>query len=108
MSNLFLVAGRRLLTPRLDTCGIAGTVRGLALAMAPDFGLEPMERDLPLADLEAADGLFLTNALIGVWPVARLGDLRFDLGRLPQAFLAAVRTAAHAPEEGNQGPCGRS
>jgi 4-amino-4-deoxychorismate lyase len=108
MSNLFLVAGRRLLTPRLDTCGIAGTVRGLALAMAPDFGLEAMEGDLSLADLEAADGLFLTNALIGIWPVSRLGDIRFDLGRLPRAFLAAVRTAAHSADEDDRGPCGRS
>jgi len=97
MSNLFLVRAGRLLTPRLDTCGIAGTVRDLVLRIAGAFGIEVLERDIMRADLIAADGLFLTNALIGVWPVRRLGTREISIEHLPWELLAAVRRAAWTP-----------
>jgi len=100
MSNLFLVAGGRLLTPRLDTCGVAGTVRGLVMRVASAFGIEVLERDMARTDLIVADGLFLTNALIGVWPVRRLEAQKMGLERLPTELIAAVREAVGRPDEG--------
>ena len=97
MSNLFLVAGGRLLTPRIDRCGVAGTVRTLVLARAETFGLEPIEADLRLEDLAQAEGAFFTNALIGAWPLRALGPLRFDLARLPSALITGIRRLAHHP-----------
>ena len=98
MSNLFLVSGSRLITPRLDSCGISGTVRELVLGMAAGFDLQTLEEDLFISDLGDADGLFLTNAIIGAWPVKRLGDRTFDLERLPMPFLQAIKMAAHSPD----------
>lgn len=97
MSNLFLVRAGRLLTPQLDTCGIAGTVRNLVLRIAGAFGIEVLERDIMRTDLVAADGLFLTNALIGVWPVRRLETREISLDNLPSELLAAVRQATWTP-----------
>jgi 4-amino-4-deoxychorismate lyase len=97
MSNLFVYAGGRLLTPRLDTSGVAGTVRGLVLRLAPGYGVAVAEADLRRADLEGADGVFLTNAVLGVWPVRCLGGVGFDPGRLPLDLIAAVRAAAWTP-----------
>jgi len=94
LSNLFLVHAGRLLTPRLDTCGIAGTVRNLVLRIAGTFGIEVLERDIMRADLAVADGLFLTNALLGVWPVRRLGTQAISLKHLPSELLTAVRQAS--------------
>ena len=71
MSNVFLTAGGVLRTPRLDQCGVAGVVRELILERAPELGLEAREERLGLGDARAADGLFLCNAVIGVWPVRR-------------------------------------
>ncbi len=102
MSNLFLVGEGRLLTPRLDTCGIAGTVRDLVLRMAGSFGIEAVESDLRQADVTSASGLFLTNALIGVWPVQRLGEQAMSLEPLPAGLIAAVRKTAWTPEEGRR------
>jgi 4-amino-4-deoxychorismate lyase len=99
MSNLFLMVKGRLSTPRLDRCGIEGTVRDLVLRMAPSFGIEVAQTDIRHADLVAADGLFLTNALIGVWPVRRLGTQDMSLDRLPVELIAAVREAVSTPEE---------
>ena len=96
MSNLFLVGGGRLLTPGLDTCGVAGTVRALVVRLAGDFGLEVSERNITPVDLFEADGLFLTNALIGVWPVRRVGTHEKSLDSLPTALIAAVREAVRS------------
>ena len=100
MSNLFLVRGSRLLTPRLDTCGVAGTVRGLALRIAGDLGIEVPESDIAVSDIAAADGLFLTNSLIGVWPVRRLGTEILSLKSLPAELIEAIRRAAGKPDGG--------
>lgn len=97
MSNLFVVAGERLLTPRIHRCGILGTVRALTLDCASALGLDTVEADLVPGDLAAADGVFLTNALIGVWPLRSLGGKRYDPGRLPARLIDEVRRAAHQP-----------
>ncbi len=106
MSNLFLVRDNHLLTPRLDTCGIAGTVRDLVLHLAGTLGIEVLERDLVRADLVAADGLFLTNALIGVWPVRRLGTREMNLEHLPSELLTAVHRVARLPDREGENDAG--
>jgi 4-amino-4-deoxychorismate lyase len=97
MSNLFAVAGDRLLTPGLTTSGIAGTVRAEVLRLAGASGLEVVEADLTPAELAAADGMFLTNSLIGVWPVRRMGSYTLGLNGLPETLIRAVRELAHTP-----------
>jgi 4-amino-4-deoxychorismate lyase len=98
MSNLFLVSGRRLLTPRIDTCGVAGTVRDLVSRLAGFFDIEVLEKDIVPADLTGADGIFLTNALIGVWPVRRIGEREVAVQSLPAKLIAAVRQTAANPD----------
>jgi 4-amino-4-deoxychorismate lyase len=98
MTNLFAFARGRLLTPPLDACGIAGTARELVLARGKEFGLEVVEVPLEPVEVLAADGLFLTNALIGAWPVRRLGTRQYPVQDLPLAFLAWLRMAVHQPE----------
>lgn len=97
MSNLFLWDGGRLLTPSLDRSGIAGTVRGLTLELAARMGIECLVMRLEPTDVKRGLGLFLTNAIIGVWPVREIEGRYFDLGRLPWDLLEAVRQAAHTP-----------
>jgi 4-amino-4-deoxychorismate lyase len=99
MSNMFLVVKDRLSTPRLDRCGIKGTVRDLVLRLADSFGIEVTQTDIRPADIAAADGLFLTNALIGVWPVQRLGARTMGQERLPGELIATVRRLVWTPEE---------
>ncbi|MDE2348796.1 MAG: aminodeoxychorismate lyase [Gammaproteobacteria bacterium] len=78
MSNLFIRRGRILATPSLDRCGVAGVMRRFVLASARSAGLRPQERHLRIADLNAAEEVFMTNAVVGVMPVAeiRAGSLR--------------------------------
>ncbi len=73
-SNLFILRGGELLTPRLDRCGVAGMARARLMAEAATLGLEAREADLALEDVRQADEAFLTNSLIGAWRVRRLRD----------------------------------
>ena len=63
VSNLFLVRGRRLVTPSLDQGPLPGTVRAAVIAIAPQLGLEVSERAVEVSELSQADEMFLTNAI---------------------------------------------
>lgn len=72
MSNVFLVLGRRLVTPDLTRCGVAGVTRTRILDWAKCNGITVEVRDVPYAELFKADEVFLCNSLIGLWPVREL------------------------------------
>lgn len=90
-SNVFLVHGKRLLTPALDRCGVSGVMRETVLALAPELGLAVEETELGLDDVRTADELFLSNSLIGVWPVARLDDQRWHRHPTTHSLLGRLR-----------------
>jgi 4-amino-4-deoxychorismate lyase len=72
MSNVFIVEGNGLRTPRLDLCGVAGVMRRVVLREAGRAGISVQEDVLRDEDVRKADELFLTNARIGVWPLREL------------------------------------
>lgn len=77
-SNLFWAAGGVLHTPALERCGVAGLMRHKVLTQARALGLDTRVRDgAGWDELEAADEAFLTNSLVGIWPLARLGLRRW-------------------------------
>jgi 4-amino-4-deoxychorismate lyase len=68
-ANVFVLRGGRWLTPAVDRCGVAGVCRGQLLPL-----LEAHEARLSVADIEAADAVFLCNAVRGILGVSRLGS----------------------------------
>lgn len=76
-TNLFWVAGGALHTPALERCGVAGLMRRKVLALAPVLGIATQVRDGSWDEVDAADEAFLTNSLVGIWPLARLGARRW-------------------------------
>lgn len=98
MSNLFLCTGGVVLTPSLDGCGIAGVVRGLVMDLCPQLGIPLRECHLTPADLAAADGAWLTNALIGIWPIGEWDGRALDPAAVPAALRERVLNLAFTPE----------
>lgn len=96
MSNVFLIQQGRLLTPLLDRCGVAGVMRGLVLEAARDLGIEAIETRLTRVDAETADELFLTNSVVGIWPVARLEGKDFPVGRVPRQLAGRLDVMMNA------------
>jgi 4-amino-4-deoxychorismate lyase len=80
MTNLFLVRRGKLVSPKLDLCGVAGVMRGVVMEAAAALGLTVEETRLVPDDLFSADELFLTNSVIGLWPIRRIEDRDFPVG----------------------------
>lgn len=103
-TNLFWIKGTVLFTPALDLCGVAGRMRARVLALAPALGFECRVQRAAWNEVEAADEVFLTNSLVGIWPVARLAQRRWTAPgpatrRLMQR-LAHPRWAQASPQAG--------
>lgn len=93
-SNLFLVSRGVLITPDLSQSGVAGVMRAETLALAGALGIPTAIRPVTAPEVEEADELFLTNSLIGLWPVARLETRHYEVaGKITQALQAALRAA---------------
>ena len=94
-ANLFVLRGGRWLTPEIVDCGVAGVCRGVLIE-----ALQADEARLSPHDVEAADAVFLCNAVRGILPVARLAHRAWsphpDLARA-QRLLGASHPA-FAPE----------
>ncbi len=82
MSNVFLVKQNKIYTPVLNFSGVAGIVRGLVFDIARNLGIEIVETQITAKDIIQADELFMTNSVIGIWPVAKLEKYSFQVGPL--------------------------
>lgn len=83
MSNLFVVKDGEVTTPDLARCGVAGITRGLLLESA-------RIADLTLSEVRGADELFLTNSLIGLWPVRQFDGTAYEIGPVTRRWAAAL------------------
>jgi 4-amino-4-deoxychorismate lyase len=71
-SNLFIVEDSVLQTPDLKSCGVSGLMRDRVMAVARTLGIECRIGTIPWTLVEQAEELFVTNSVIGIWPVRQL------------------------------------
>lgn len=71
MSNIFARYSNRVLTPRLDVCGVAGVTRERIISQLPLLNLMVSEEALSLSQFMQADEIFICNSLFGVWQVTQ-------------------------------------
>jgi 4-amino-4-deoxychorismate lyase len=74
MTNVFILRGGQVMTPRVDRCGVAGVMRGVVLRECATLGLGVAEVRLTLEELFGADEVFITNVRLGVVPVRCVGE----------------------------------
>lgn len=92
-SNLFVVRGGRVETPRLDASGVAGVMRAAVIEESPAIAGEVAETDLDIAALLAADEVFLTSSIFGIWPVNGLARPATDWPVGPVTRMLMTRIA---------------
>lgn len=97
MSNLFVVIDGTLQTPDLSSCGVAGIIRARVMELAKAMGIPCHEAKLEMTDVGRAQELFLTNSIIGVWPVNALEDRRWPVGPLTRRLGEALMQDAVGP-----------
>jgi len=76
-ANIFVVMDRRLLTPRLDLCGVRGVMRSQILA---GFTARCEQRRIPVDMLLEAEEVFVCNSIRGIVPVIEINDRVYGIG----------------------------
>lgn len=93
MTNVFLVRDKALVTPALDRCGVEGVMRSEVLERAARLGIANRVETVTPEHLERAQEIFLTNSLIGLWPVRRIDQRSYALGDITRKIQQAIRDA---------------
>lgn len=97
MSNLFLLRDGVLYTPPVEHSGVAGTVRALVLHCAEQLGQPCRVQAITQEGLAGADAIFLTNSLIGYWPVRRLGEQQWSSTNWPRELFGLLLKRVFEP-----------
>lgn len=92
-SNVFFVKKGRVMTPDLSSGCLAGVTRALVLKILRTKRIPFTQRALRMRDLEDLDEGFLTNAIAGIIPIAKLqgvkGCVFSGRGPLTEKVMAA-------------------
>ncbi|MFW0738890.1 aminotransferase class IV [Flavobacterium sp. T12S277] len=76
--NLFMVLGKKLITPPISEGCLNGIMRKQILALAKKVeGIEVVEEVISPFDLQKADELFLTNVIMGIQPITKYRKKEF-------------------------------
>jgi branched-subunit amino acid aminotransferase/4-amino-4-deoxychorismate lyase len=101
VSNLLIIKKGRVKTPPLHRGVLAGVTRHVLLSKLHNSGIVVQEEPVTTADLEKADEVYVTSALLGVTPVCRIVDVRDDLpgasGPMLPRFLKLFQEATQDP-----------
>jgi branched-chain amino acid aminotransferase len=81
VSNIFLIKGKKLVTPSVEGGIVAGITREVVLFLAAKAGLKPEERRVKPAELPKADEVFLTNTLMELMPVTVIDGKKISSGK---------------------------
>lgn len=87
MTNVFAVGtDGTFITPRLDSCGVAGVMRHYLIERAGRDGVPVQVGRMTLDDIHNAKELFVCNSVIGVWPVRRVDQHEFPVGEMTRTM----------------------
>ena len=76
--NLFMVVGKKIITPPISEGCLNGVMRRQILALAKKTeGIEIVEEIISPFDLQKADELFLTNVITGIQPITKYRKKEF-------------------------------
>lgn len=89
--NLFLVKNNLLMTPLLNSGGVAGVMRRWVMESAHTMGLVVKEMDIYPDELFDADEIFLTNSISGLWPVIACQQQRWSVGSTTRHLQERLR-----------------
>ena len=77
-ANIFCIKNDTLVTPALDECGIAGTMRESVIEIAKSLDMNVEIIPLTMRGLLDADEVFITNSIIGIKKVSSIDSTRFN------------------------------
>ena len=75
--NIYAILGNKLITPKLDKCGVEGTRRAVILDLTKHLGIKVKVDTLSVKKLGQADEVFISNSIIGIQSISQIGDISF-------------------------------
>lgn len=90
MSNLFVVKDKMIFTPEINVSGIKGVMRHVIMQIAATGNISVKEMTMNKDFVLAADEIFVTNSVIGIWPVKSLQNSKFSVGRITTRLMASL------------------
>ncbi|MEE9510548.1 MAG: aminodeoxychorismate lyase [Gammaproteobacteria bacterium] len=91
MTNLFMVSDNVLKTPLLTEAGVTGIMRNKIIQQALSSGIETRELIISTDDVANASEVFLSNALIGIWPIREIDGTDYARGPVTLKIMQALR-----------------
>lgn len=89
-SNVFIVEQGVLITPDLSYCGVAGVMRANIIEKARALDIPIAVESLDIQRLQKAQACFVTNSLIGIWPVASIDRRAMATGHVTRVLQEAI------------------
>lgn len=87
MSNLFFIKNDTLFTSPLNYSGIAGIQRQQILQLAAANHIPVKEHYFMQDELLNADAAFVTNSIIGLWPIRQIAQKQFKIHDITRQFM---------------------
>jgi 4-amino-4-deoxychorismate lyase len=87
MTNVFVVKNGEIITPSLNFSGVSGIMRQQIFAAAETAGIGIDEQTLTIDDVVNCDEIFLSNAIVGIWPVTTIDSHQFDIGPITRQLM---------------------
>jgi len=81
MSNIFLIADGKLITPPLESGILPGITREAVIELSSRLDISATERDITLKELFQTQEAFLTNSLIEIMPLTKIDDKPIASGK---------------------------
>ena len=78
-SNLFIKLDGRWITPLINDCGIEGIMKSAVIENMKKVGVECLSTILLKEELVNISSAFITNSIVGIWPVRTLDKRMLDL-----------------------------
>jgi len=96
-TNVFMVSKGEIITPQLENCGVKGIMRDIVMkliAATPSCKVSACKvSEIPLSQFLNAEEVFLTNSLIGIWPVKKLQNVALSVGPISQLLWKKLQTS---------------
>lgn len=99
MTNLFYVKNGSVYTAPLSQSGIAGIMRGIIIEILSNDKISIIERLFDKNEFLLADEIFVSNSIIGLWPINQIENKHFSVGpitRQIQSSLDRLKSEAEA------------
>jgi len=87
MSNLFGVQNNALYTPVLKKSGIEGIIRQKVIELAKAGDIVIQQVAITRDQLLRMDEVFLTNSLMGIWPVIQIDKQKYEKGAVTRMLM---------------------